>query len=132
MQRLLEEGADDIGPPVGTRISAPGVSISRRSLHPGRGRAAHRAADHRARPADRRARHAHGARRARGHGAPPPPSAALTLDPAHAGRAPTVTLIGRGYAPGEAVGLRMTGPEGANHELGTAMVDPIRRLPASR
>ncbi|HUS16710.1 MAG TPA: S8 family serine peptidase [Chloroflexia bacterium] len=52
----------------------------------------------------------------------PRPAASLTLSPAHAFPGAQVTLTGRGYTPGEAVGLRMTGPEGRNHELGTAMV----------
>ncbi|MDQ2809967.1 MAG: S8 family serine peptidase [Chloroflexota bacterium] len=49
--------------------------------------------------------------------------AGLTLTPNHGLLGATLSLSGRGYAPGEAVGLRMTGPEGQNHELGTGQAD---------
>ncbi|HMA38126.1 MAG TPA: S8 family serine peptidase [Chloroflexia bacterium] len=51
----------------------------------------------------------------------PPASAILAVSPVHAQPGASVVLTGYGYAPGEAIGLRMTGPEGRNHELGTAM-----------
>ena len=63
--------------------------------------------------------------------------AGLTLTPNHGLPDAILSLSGRGYAPGEAVGLRLTGPEGQNHELGTGQADssghfnaPIR-IPAA-
>ena len=52
---------------------------------------------------------------------PPAPAAAtVSVNPDHALPGAQITVTGHGYAAGEFIGLRMTGPEGGNHELGTA------------
>ncbi len=51
---------------------------------------------------------------------PAPVSGALTASPTHVAAGADVVLHGQGYEPGEFVGLRMMGPDGLNHELGTA------------
>ena len=56
--------------------------------------------------------------------------AGLLLTPNHGLPGATLRLSGRGYTPGEAVGLRMTGPEGQNHELGTGQADSDGRFSA--
>jgi subtilisin family serine protease len=125
VQRLLEEGADDIGPPGwDPHFGAGRLDIARSLILAGGAPPTARPTIAPAPPTTAPATATATAPPAPPATPPAPAGAALTLDPAHAGPGATVTLIGHGYAPGEAVGLRMTGPEGANHELGTAMVDP--------
>lgn len=51
---------------------------------------------------------------------PPAPAARVALVPGHALPGAALSVSGQGFVANEAVGLRMTGPEGTNHELGSA------------
>jgi subtilisin family serine protease len=116
LQRLLEDGADDLGPAGWDPHYGAGRLNILRSLQIATG-ATTTPPSPTVPPAAT----------ATPVPAPPKPTAtpallSLVLNPAHVLPGGAVTANGRGYQPGEAVGLRMTGPEGRNHELGTAQV----------